>query len=1397
MPRGSRVSAFGLLVVLGLLGLAAPPPAQAATATVGTSTTNVATHQPFQRKAFYANGRYWVFYSDGTDIVYQTSTDGTAWAAKTTVRAGTAGPRFSVAFDGTNLHYAYTTEMSNTALFYRRGIPNADGTVTWAAAEQTAVAGGGPNVYYYLPAIAVDASGYPFIGYRRTFTTATDGKPVMTKASTNTGTWTTAAGFPFDFGKATSNYWAVTPVKLSAGRMLAVMAMDNGQVYSRLWTGSAWASERTGSASNLYAGGGFSVVGDGDNAHLAFQVAASGNAVYVPWTYSATDTTYNGAWGSEVIVQTALPSGSAPLLTRLATGGLYCFWGAWPTNNHIFYKARSAAGVWDATVTDWLNETTELLTNRWSMSAFLESPATGQLGLVYETKGASPYNIKLGSLNVTPVPKTVAGLRLWTEASTGLTMNGAGVATWADQSGTGNNLTQATTSRQPTVLANAINGRPALAMSAAAQQTMTVPTNFPAPYTVIYVAQMSGATRGRILSGLANNWLLGWWGAAEDKAYQDGWISAPSYGPAATTNPYIYSSVGTGALTTIFRNGVQLYSNASGLTGPNGLSLSGYQAVGEFSDALVAEVLVYSGALSATDRQTVEAYLSAKYGLRGCGNGIVEAGETCDLPTTWTASGAMSVGRSNHTATKLGNGKVLVAGGYPITAAADLYDPATGTFTAVPAMAAGRMLHTATLLPNGRVLVVGGSDGVSSLALAQLFDPRSNTWRTTGSLATARYGHTATLLANGKVLITGGAPGTATSELYDSATDTWSTGPSMGSARYFHTATLLPTGKVLVTGGTPNGTTVLATAEVYDAGTNTWAATGSMASTRQGHQAVLLANGMVLIAGGYAPYLATAEVYIPGSGTFAAQGAMAEARGFFSLVALPNGTALALGGYNGSNYTGTADLYDPATTKWTPVTSMTMPRYFPAAVALDNGKIFLAGGYNGSAYTNATELSSVIATSCCTAACQLLAAGTACRAAVGTCDVAETCNGTSAVCPTDAFRAAGTVCRASVGPCDPQETCNGTSGACPVDDWVAAGTVCRAAAGSCDVAESCTGTTGLCPADAKQPAGYECRASAGPCDVAETCNGTATTCPADALRPAAIMCRAAASICDAAEYCTGASAACPPDQVRPATEVCRVAAGACDLAEYCDGLSKSCPADRFLASTVVCRTAAGVCDQPEYCTGTGAACPADAVLPSTVVCRAAAGLCDVAEKCDGANKSCPADTFAPSGSTCRMAAGACDLTETCSGTSAACPVDTKLAAGTVCRAAASAQCDTAETCDGVTAACPADTGKAPDGASCTGGSCAGGKCWPQVENPSAHMAQHTCVILQDGTVKCWGVGSSGQLGEGNSLDRGAPVVVAGVTNARSLAVGGYHACAVLTDDTMKCWGSNTYGQLGD
>jgi alpha-tubulin suppressor-like RCC1 family protein len=73
-----------------------------------------------------------------------------------------------------------------------------------------------------------------------------------------------------------------------------------------------------------------------------------------------------------------------------------------------------------------------------------------------------------------------------------------------------------------------------------------------------------------------------------------------------------------------------------------------------------------------------------------------------------------------------------------------------------------------------------------------------------------------------------------------------------------------------------------------------------------------------------------------------------------------------------------------------------------------------------------------------------------------------------------------------------------------------------------------------------------------------------------------------------------------------------------------------------------------------------------------------------------------------------------------------------------------------------------------------------------------------CAVLADTTVKCWGNGSGGVLGNGSTADQSTPVAVTGLSGATDVTLGGNHACALLSGGTVKCWGgSNSNGQLGN
>jgi hypothetical protein len=148
-------------------------------------------------------------------------------------------------------------------------------------------------------------------------------------------------------------------------------------------------------------------------------------------------------------------------------------------------------------------------------------------------------------------------------------------------------------------------------------------------------------------------------------------------------------------------------------------------------------------------------------------NGSAVASAELYNPATgkWAPTGSMSSAREGQVASSLSDGNVLVTAGVEGNGPfAEFYNPVTGRWSAASGGLSActlasdcRVDSSATLLGDGDVLVAGGLTGTAanpgSTVSAILYHPATNSWTTTGSLTTAHYDQTASLLKSGQVLI--------------------------------------------------------------------------------------------------------------------------------------------------------------------------------------------------------------------------------------------------------------------------------------------------------------------------------------------------------------------------------------------------------------------------------------------------------------------------------------------------------------------------------------------------------------------------------------------------------------------------------------------------------------------
>jgi hypothetical protein len=380
----------------------------------GTASTNT-TANPSMRKTVYAATRIWLFYGglSGKQMVISSGDGGNTWDHETEIIAsGSAYNDFAIVSDGTNFHYVFGANTGT--LYYRMGQFNADGTITWKAAQNSAGNGG---TTCYLQSVRFDSNLAVLYTYRRDnqiwvnrMSKPTDG---------HTGTWASDSGWPkqiTDNGEDSAN-WRSSLEMLSGGKWVVLYGQATARVKAKYWDGSALSAYEYASLSNIESGPFFTTASDGtDKFHFAYLKVS-------PYRMMYRCRNANGIWDTSEIDLTGADVNSqcVPHLGVDDKGRVYA---VWVNGDHIYYTTikdgTKATNVDAYTMPDPMGS--EYAAN---MTSYMQSNKTFLMG--YYTGSAANYEIRLFKLALTGGTGTGGGTGGGTPNATGLVAVANGV----------------------------------------------------------------------------------------------------------------------------------------------------------------------------------------------------------------------------------------------------------------------------------------------------------------------------------------------------------------------------------------------------------------------------------------------------------------------------------------------------------------------------------------------------------------------------------------------------------------------------------------------------------------------------------------------------------------------------------------------------------------------------------------------------------------------------------------------------------------------------------------------------------------------------------------------------------------------------------------------------------
>lgn len=219
---------------------------------------------PYQKRVLSIQGLDWVFYCDSTNMKFKTSYD--SWTVSTILSKVDYSFQFDIASNGSDVSYAILN--GTDFLYYRRGLANNTGGITWYASIQNYTLSS-LSLGNYFPSLEMNSSGYDWlVNYQ--ITGAGAKRDMYFSNNAVNGSWITDKSGVLRGGLTVTDYPIIRAG--SSGKMFGLINLNNTAdiMRMRLYNGSAWNSTTFSATSDLVNMQYVSVVSNGNILHVSF-----------------------------------------------------------------------------------------------------------------------------------------------------------------------------------------------------------------------------------------------------------------------------------------------------------------------------------------------------------------------------------------------------------------------------------------------------------------------------------------------------------------------------------------------------------------------------------------------------------------------------------------------------------------------------------------------------------------------------------------------------------------------------------------------------------------------------------------------------------------------------------------------------------------------------------------------------------------------------------------------------------------------------------------------------------------------------------------------------------------------------------------------------------------------